>query len=45
MLMKKVWDKGKRRVCAKKEKGVSIVKGREGKDIQVHQRKIKKKIY
>jgi len=29
----------------KKEKGVFIVKGREGRDMQVHQRKIKKKIY
>ena len=26
-------DKGKRRVCAKKEKGVSIVKGRERRDM------------
>jgi len=32
----RLYDKGKERVCAKKEKGVSVVKERERKGAQVY---------
>ena len=37
--------RNKKRICAEKEKGISIVKRRKKKDTQVHSRAIKKEVY
>jgi len=40
-----LYYQNKRRVCAKKEKSISVVKGRERGGTQVHNRTIKKRVY
>ena len=38
-------NRDERRICAKKEEGVSVVEGRDKRDMWVHQRTIKKRVY
>ena len=39
------YNKHEEGVCAKKEKGISIVKERAGEGVRVHNRTIEEKIY